>query len=215
MRARTQRGETQGQEERLSRRVKHKGRDKPHTDKQTKQRAGKTQKKEKRITDQDLDKVRDTKADTYNPNPPKPEKQKKKNHTTHSRLTNQHPLPRPSRQSHSHPIPTLHLPLISYPTHTLYLQPCHHPCLHPTRILPTRILTPVYAHPAIIPCLHTTAATVPPPVPTLLPATVLNSVSVSLPLALNTVVSLPDGRYVPRRLATTAHLYRYQPLLPA
>lgn len=33
-------------------------------------------------------------------------------------------------------------------------------------------------------------------------------VSVSLPLALNTAVPLPDGRYVPRRLATTARLYR-------
>ena len=95
---------------------------------------------------------------------PKETKRKKKNHTTHSRLTSQHHPATPAdtdphpiiRQLLHHPLPCLHIS-------------CYHPFLHPTRILPTRLptlsytptstllpfpatyrLLPLYHHP----CLH-------------------------------------------------------------
>lgn len=76
---------------------------------------------------------------------PKRQKEKKKNHTTHSRLTSQHHPATPAdtdphpiiRQLLHHPLPCLHIS-------------CRHPSLHPIRIPSTRLLTP-----ATIPCPHT------------------------------------------------------------
>ena len=76
--------------------------------------------------------------------------------------------------------------------HTSFLHPCRHPFLHPTRIPSTRLLTPAtiplstYCLPSLYtPPVLPPIVTVPPPVSTLLLATVPMPVSVSLPLALN------------------------------
>ena len=91
--------------------------------------------------------------------------------------------------------PTLPPHLLPSPIPTPYPHTVHTPtdtCYHP---LSTYCLPPLYTPPAL-PLI----VTVPPPVSTLLLATVPMPVSVSLPLALNTAVPLPDGRYA--RLAT-------------
>ena len=119
---------------------------------------------------------------------PKETKRKKKNHTTHSRLTNHStPRPQPDTQTRIQSLP-----------HTSFLHPCHKPSLHPTHILSTHLLT----------FAHTPTPTVPPPC--LHPCSQLYPcLSRSRYRSPSTCVPLPDGRYVPRRLATTARLYRY------
>ena len=130
-------------------------------------------------------------------------KTKKKNHTTHSRLTN-HSTPRlQPTQTHIQSLP-----------HTSFLHPCRHPFLHPIRIPSTRLLTPCY-HPLTTYCpllLHHHLCLyymplpyhrLPAPCPQLYPF-----LSRSRYRSPSTCAPLPDGRYTFRCLATTAYLYR-------
>ena len=107
---------------------------------------------------------------------PKETKRKKKNHTTHSRLTNHStPRPQPDTQTRIQSLP-----------HTSFLHPCHKPSLHPTHILSTHLLT----------FAHTPTPTVPPPC--LHPCSQLYPcLSRSRYRSPSTCVPLPDGRYGP------------------
>lgn len=110
------------------------------------------------------------------------DKNKKRKTTRHIPASPASITPRPGTQTHN-PIPSA--------THSTFL------LLLPT--LPAYIPAMTHRH-CTTTHVYILAATVPMPV------------SVSLPLALNTVVPLPDGRYaMPPPAIYHAHLYRYQP----
>lgn len=122
-----------------------------------------------------------------------PQRDKKKNHTTHSRLTSQHhPAIPAATQTHIQSLP-----------HTSFLHPCRHPFLHPIRIPSTRLLTPCY-HPLTTYCpllLHHHLCLYYMPLPYhRLPAPCPQlhlCLSRSRYRSPSTCVPLPDGRYGP------------------
>ena len=127
---------------------------------------------------------------------PKRQNKKEKPHDTfppHQPASPRDLAHRPTIQS-----PAPHTQSLSYTTHTPCLHLCHHPYLHPTRILPTRLPTLSYTPtPTMLPPI----VTVPPPVSTPYPQLHL-CLSRSRYRSPSTCALLPDGRYALHRLST-------------
>ena len=128
-------------------------------------------------------------------------KKEKRKTTRHIPASPASITPRPSRYDPIQSPTPLTQSLLHYPhsLSTSLLSPLPTPYSHTAHTLNYTLLTTPCPHTACRHCTHHPVlppiVTVPPPVSTLLLATAPMLVSVSLPLALNTVVPLPDGRY--------------------